>query len=914
MRLPALTTAAVLWALYRMWWDPTGLQPSDLGLVAFGYLASGAVGWGRRGGPLGSRLLRLRRGIGERMLGRVTRAPWIAMITFAPILAVAYALYGPLTELDTFVRTGDWPVNAAFARAAYEAIARGRPLTWATEISSGEPIFDLYPTFVHRLLAWIAYAFGDVRSIVPLMGAAVAASFIAVAIGVARAAARLGAPWPAAAIAGVAVLLDSGSDFSWGIRATFHWGFFPSTCAIAVAMFTLPAVLDLAERRGSVVRVALGVGLAAVMHPVGVVLGGALLVGTLVAWTFPGRLGPRGPERALLGVGLGIALTAPAWASASARIVAYGVHYGTPVLQLGDTIDRMVHGRLPDGDFGPFVILGWFVCVASLFDRDPRRRILGGAALFLVMLCAETIFNDLGFAPSATSVRWQAYRVSTFAKPLLYVTGAVGLGSLAHLRPFARDARVLLVFRAACVGLGLYWLATTPSIEAEVTTVRAQVEGRRGLVHSSAPTFASELEQIAGVLARERAGIDAPHARVLLWCPTQCSYVALETMRAAGLSTLIMHVAPAGFFLRDQFHSATPENMRRFGIRWIVGRRVEPPPSPRAVQPVPGEYIIADNPTWDGEIAHVVDGPGAVHTRVVPGEGFDLTLEGAPTGLVELGTPYYPRLHATHGGTDVPIEALLVDGPEHEHALRLRLPEGVTHVRADARVPSDLAGWPLTLLALVGIGLALVARRPRGERIRRFVVEAAPALRRWGRRAAWASVLLVPAVLVLATGEWTGRARSVRFGPLFPYAQVSIEGPGGAMTECESIDLGRRRRCPDHTVIEMSTLHRLSDWHVGWPAPTPAITVRGGHTVRLVISIPVRLEGDYLGVCSGCTAELDGDQGVVQRFDGNTTRVHLAPLSPLRFHMTAAPDGAFSLIDAAVLDPPFVYPLARSPD
>ena len=175
---------------------------------------------------------------------------------------------------------------------------------------------------------------------------------------------------------------------------------------------------------------------------------------------------------------------------------------------------------------------------------------------------------------------------------------------------------------------------------------------------------------------------------------------------------------------------------------------------------------------------------------------------------------------------------------------------------------------------------------------------------------AWSGVILVPAALVLSTGEWFGHARSIRFGPLFPHADIALENPDGTTQPCASIDHGRRRRCPDSAVIEMATVHRLLDWQVGWPAATPAITVRADHPVHLSIQIPVHLEGDYIGTCWSCTADLEGASGgVVQHFDGATTRVHLAPLARVRLHVTSQPDGAFTLIDSAIVDPPFVYPV-----
>ncbi|MBN8613698.1 MAG: hypothetical protein J0L92_24090 [Deltaproteobacteria bacterium] len=791
------------------------------------------------------------------------------------VIAAAIYLGGPRRWDDMGLR-GDWPVNEAFVHAIRDAIVRGRPFTWSTLIAPGDPTTELYPTLAHRLLAHLSYAWPDVPLHRIVVGAAVIA-FVSVAIGVARAARITGAPWQACVLVGLACLYDYGSDFGWGARATFFWGFFPSTLAMGVWYATLPSALEALKRptRTRLFLVALGFGAAAILHPVGLVLSGSLVVAAVLSMGLA-----RGPERTrvasvFVALAAGIALTAPIWAPASQRVLDHGVHFGTPPVPIESAGGRMAQGLLPDGSFIVLVLLGWMAVVRGLFARRTGPTILAIAALFLVSLYIETYFLDLGFAPSITSVRWQSFRVGTFLKPVLYVLAAHSLGAGASLVLSTPSRRARWTMRASAL---VVLLAIARLLEADpVAWITALEETRQADITGHELADREAFLALREHLERERAAIpEGEHARLLLFCPLDCPYELMAIAWDPGIPLLLHHPAPAGHFLRDQFFDTSPANLRRFGVRWALAVERTPPPGDVASERRFGNLVLRDVPDWDGSFAHVVEGEGTVRVEVVEGEGYDLIVEGGPA-RVELGTPYYPRLRASLDGHDVPVEPLPVHAsPEGaldpgERAVALDLSPGRTRLRANGALRSDGAGRGLFVIAALGL-VALGILRVRGDppiarlraRLAQLVASAWP-----GR------VVLAAALAVIAAVPFTeATSRALRFGVLMPRPRMHLEDVGGENIPCEPRSLGRRYVCGE-VEVSMTVATVLQDWHVGWPVPVPAIEVRGApRRSTFVIETDAPLTGEYLGACASCSASIE--RGESQWPFGSTgTRVPL---------------------------------------
>ncbi|MBX7195944.1 MAG: hypothetical protein K1X94_28070 [Sandaracinaceae bacterium] len=867
MRLERIAALLALLALaVAMWLDVAAANPIErtMALVVMGLVTLAATPSARRwlDAPR-ARALAVR-----------------SALVVAPIVVVAGLYLGGPRAWDEMGLRGDWPVNEVFVHALRDAIARGRPFTWSTLLAPGDPTTDLYPTLAHRVLAWVSFLAPGIPLHRLVVGAAVLA-FVSVAIGVARSSRALGAPWLACLVVGLACLYDYGSDFGWGARATFFWGFFPSTLAMGVWYATLPSALEALRRprRTRLALVACGFGLAAMLHPVGLVLSGALVVGAIVGV-------PAGPPRSrtrvltvLVALAAGLALTAPIWAPASQRVLDHGVHFGTPQVPIETAVGRMAQGIVPDGSFVVLVLLGWIGAARALVTRRAGPALLAIASLFLVSLYIETFFLDLGLAPSVTTARWQSFRVGTFLKPVLYVLAAHALGAGATLVSHTAARRPRWAMRAAglALALGAWQLGdheVGPWIEAQSAIRTHDITGHE---LADREAFLALREH----LAAERAAIPGgQHARLLLFCPLDCPYELMELAWDPGVPLLLHHPAPAGHFLRDQFFDTSPENLRRFGVRWAVAVTRTPPPGDESTTRHFGNLMLRDIPGWDGEIAHVVSGEGTVVASVVEGEGFDLDVTGGPV-RVELGTPWYPRLVATHDGAVVPIAPLRVrSAPENaldrgERAVVLELPPGRTSVRATGSLSSDGAGRGLFVLALLGLtalGVLVFHDAPRIARARRASL--AWLVSPWPARLAWMALLALVSFVPFSGAT----ARGLRFGVLFPRPRMQLELPSHEVVPCEPRSLGRSHRCGDAEVA-MTVATVLQDWHVGWPVPVPAIEVRGApRRATLVIETEAPLEGHYLGACELCSATISRRVGGVEQsapFAGPGARVLL---------------------------------------
>lgn len=816
-----------------------------------------------------------------RWLDRPRALPGLAALAAIalPIVGAAALYLGGPSAWDDMGLRGDWPVNEAFVRAMRDALDRGAPFAWSTRIAPGDPTADLYPSVSHRVLAWISHHQPELSIHRLVVGAAVIA-FTAVAVGVARAARSIGAPTLACVLVGLACLYDYGSDFGWGVRATFFWGFFPSTLAMGVWYSTLPSALEALRRptRTRLVLVALGFGASAILHPVGLVLSGALVVASLV-----GLSAARPNDRArlvglLVALGAALALTAPIWGPASQRVLDHGVHFGTPPVPIESAGGRMAQGLLPDGSFVVLVLLGWIGVVRAIVVRRAGAAIVAIAALFLVSLYVETYFLDLGLAPSVTTVRWQSFRVGTFLKPMLYVLSAHALGAGATLlaQTSAPRPRWTLRLAAALFALAVWRLGEPQWSE----WLSAQQPVR---VHDLTGHELRDQEQFLLLrehLAAARAAIPPEqHARLLLFCPLDCPYELMELAWDPGLPLLLHHPAPAGHFLRDQFFDVSPENLRRFGVRWAVAVSRTPPPGDAASQRVFGDLLLRDIPGWDGTFAHA--GEATVRVRVVEGEGFDLEVEGGPA-RVELGTPYYPRLRATHDGATVPLSPLPVSAaPETaidrgERAVVLELPPGTTRVRADGPLPSDGRGRGLAAIAAFGLLAIAAVRARRGAALARIERRARAWLASaWPARVSMVAGLLVVALVPLGDAP----SRGLRFGVLFPRPRMRLETASGEQFGCVALHLGRDYRCGD-AEVSMTVATILQDWHVGWPVPVPAIEVRGApRRASFVFETDTPLVGEYLGACQFCSGTVERGEAR-HAFAGAGARVPLDEPGP----------------------------------
>jgi hypothetical protein len=821
-----------------------------------------------------------------------------ALIVYLPIALMGAWVTLPAWSAHVPFVGIDGQINEAIVAEIADHSARGTPLTWITRISTGEPTLDLYPTIVHRIIAWLAVHTGTSHLLSHWLVSIVSVAYTLVAIGIARTAMRVSGNEAASLAAGALALLDTGSDFTWGTRPTFLYGFLPSTLSIALALNVFPILLDLARqaRTTRVLVAVLGVACSAALHPLCLVIY-VISIGTLfVSWMIGTPRTQRKTALPLLALVIGLALSAFVWAPGAARIVTYGVHYGTPEVRLDEAFDAMRIGRLPDGSFAALIALAWAAVITAFVSRKTRveTRWIAAVALLFVFAYVNIAFLDFGLAPSATSVRWQSFRIGAIVKPLVYVLGAYAFASGGELvRAFRSHTALRLGVRtAALLSLAALLFSDREALVQGLQGQHAQREADMAGPTLTEPAALSELRQhLIEEVRRTPAGV-AP-GRIVETCSAACAWEVFRFVRNAdgtdsGVSFALRQAAPAGFMLRDQFATMSPANLRRFGVRWILTTQGDPPEGNPATERVFGRLTLREVPNWTGELGHIERGAGQVQVRTVQGEGFDITLSGTTApALVSLGTPYYARLRATHeSGTNVPVYAFPV-APESEGAMVERsaamwLSPGTTRLRADGALPTDGRGRFVSLAAL--LGLALLSQR----RIRAYILSfklAAPRTRRLTLAA-----LAFLACIAFPARSWFAPADALRFGTFFPRPSIRVEVEGHEVA-CTPNWLGRIYHCPDDVDVAMVITHSLQDWHIGWPIPAPAVEIRGGRSGSVyTVELPsTTLHGDYLANCSGCRTDIEvlsqpertwsGIFGTTVRreLEGRGLRVRIAP-------------------------------------
>jgi hypothetical protein len=562
------------------------------------------------------------------------------------------------------------------------------------------------------------------------------------------------------------------------------------------------------------------------------------------------------------------------------RLLEHGIHYGTGQITLDLAVERARAWMLPDGSFPPLVMISFLVPVAALILRDRR---LGAfpfvAAWVLLAVYIDPPFILLGASPSPTLVRLQTFRVSVVAIPLVYAAAAFALSLPARVPrlPGVLHDRARIVYRAACGVLALAALATyRPAVsEAADAHLRVIVEG---CLRADGVANRGDLDDLVAFM-RDRAGELAPHqfARAIYLHESAPNDLLLIGPRA-GIPIATRGTTVIMFFLREQFFDLSPENLRRFAVRWIVAEG-DAPLGDRATERRFGSFLVREIPGWDGDIAHVVAGEGEVRA-VVGRDEIELELEGADRpALVEIGTGFYARWHAEHEGRDVPVCARpATEDPRTQRVLALWAPPGRTVLRADGPLPSDGAGIPFTLAAIALAWLAWPGRAGRArDRILAGLAPARPwALRALSLPALGAVAAIVFAALLARQSAFGGVARSLRFGGFFEDADVFVVA-GGRRMRCDADRLGQRFTCPDGTIVSHESVSVISDSPVGWEAPTPGIYVSSRAGAHVEVDVPGRFAGSYLAACSVCSATLSLGDRSVELWSERTSSLDIAP-------------------------------------
>jgi len=791
------------------------------------------------------------------------------------IAAIGLATFGPIVRAGQAGYYCDWSQNIAVVEEIVQEWSHGRPTPAVfLGIAAGDPTPDLYPTLPHQLAAAIALALGGTSHAHMVTMTIVLVAWIAAAVGVTRLALRFSA-WPVALLAGLACLFDSTEMFQWSLAGTWYWGLFPSTCAIAVLVNGLPSLarmLDVPPTRSQVAAVWISIGLAAATHPIALLMS-LVIFGSAVLGTAFAR-----PERrarwasVVLHIGIALGLGAFVWLPATTRLMLYAVHYGNPQIPVWLALERCVTGLFPQTSFG--TLMGFSVFTLLSGRRGAAWAWL--AAWIALSLYMEPLFLDLGLAPTPSSARIQCFRTTSVAMPLLYAASGALLSAPAAV-PAGRYGKLTRFLPALAFSIAIGWLGAAP-FEAAVAWAEQHAEAGLRLVSERRITNRPALEELLGWFREQASTVPASqYARVTYECEGVPINEVLRIQSESGLPVVTHGRFVPIFIVRDQFHATTPENLRRWAVRWSVGDEFEPSGDPSTERRF-GTLRVREVPSWDGQLVHVVRGEGSVHLAEIDDAHLAIDVEASAPVLVEIGIPYFPRWRGEHDGAAIvpcgrPVNA---EAPTEERVLAAWLPPGRTILRPDGPLPSDRAGWPVTLFALV-LAVAIWPRR-RPHSIDARLARARDVVRSLVVHRSGSVVLAVACVVAIALpvrqGAFGGTTRSLRFGGLFPRAHIDVVTPEGP-APCASRDLlGHDVRCPGGVRALLVVTHNVYDASVGWPVPLPGVLINAGSSFELVFHDTGRwAPGEHRLFCGGACGSVGiVIDGVEQSFAPGLTR------------------------------------------
>ncbi len=797
------------------------------------------------------------------------------LVTSSVVAAVGIVTFGPLVRAGEAGYFCDWGQNIAVVEEIALEWAHGRPTPAVfLGIAAGDPTVDLYPTLPHQLAAAISLMLGGASHAHQVTMTIVLVAWIAAAVGVTRLALRFSA-WPVALLAGMACLWDSTEMFQWSLAGTWYWGLFPSTCAIAILVNGLPWLADMIEVPPTRTRIALVwlfIGLGAITHPIALlmclVVFGAAVLGT----AFSKRERRTRWGSVVLHVGIALGLGAFAWLPATTRLMLYAVHYGNPQIPFTLALERSVNGGFPQTSFGALMAFSVFTLLA--WRRGAAWAWMG--AWIALSLYIETLFLDLGLAPTPSSARIQCFRTTSVAMPLLYAAAGALLSAPAHV-PYGRWNKVTRFVPALAFFAAIGWLGAAP-FEASATWATTHAEHGLALVSTQRITNRPALNEMLRWFHDRAAEIPAgQYARVTYECEGAPINEVLRLSTESGLPVATHGRFVPIFIDREQFHAATPANLRRWAVRWAIGDELEPSGDP-ATERTFGPLRVREVPTWDGQLVHVVGGTGTARLAEIDDAHLAIDVDASAPVLVEIGIPYFPRWRGQHDGRAItpcgrPIDAAQ---PTQERVLSAWLPPGRTVLRPDGPLPSDWNGWPVTLLAIVLAFVVWPRRSPIGldarlararEGVRAIVVNRSGSI-----VLAAAAVVLV--LLPIRQGALGGTTRSLRYGGAFPTARMEvITSDGPAPCEARGL-LGHDVRCPGGIRATVAMTHSVYDAAVGWPVPSPGVLINAGSTFEVVLhGTGTWAPGEHRLYCGGgCQRVGIVIGGVEQRFEPGLTR------------------------------------------
>lgn len=847
------------------------------------------------------------------LYARIAHPTLWSVLGYGTLLVLSYKIFSvPWVETSTLV-VHDWGPHHAIVQELIEGLRRGQSLHYQVDVSTGESLFELYPSVVYLFAAKAAFFF-DLTDNIPLLLVRLAILTHVFTVLGAVAIARRVAPWPFAFGAGLLVLLELGTGTSGGSSGVFLWGIWHHAVAQALWLFAIAAVLDALQRPrlSASLRIWIFATLGIVAHPTGIVMAALLGVALLLAAVLARDCPARRALACVFHVALAVMLGAIVWAPLGERMLLYAVHYGTDIYPTRNYLEELLRHAWPITDFAPAIYMGYLGILAAILSRRVQPFVIGSLALILLLGVSDQLYLLLDVAgPNSRMARFSSGRMLSMAKVPVFVCLAY-LGGLlfrvlaARVRGSHRYVAAALFSMLAFVILRGALPFADLRIEQLRESTRSEVkdiEGFRELIRWARDTHATSDPTKMARLLYEGKSNPIYHLHALSGMPT------------ASLK------ATSNIMLRERLVRTTPANLRRFNVRYVVSHSKAPTLGDPASEKRFGSYVLRERKEWDGQLARIDKGSGQVSVTRIDNDNVEIELSGTDEpALVALGLGYYPRWQVRdEQGTVHRVYASPIAKGEDLHVLSAWLAPGKHIFSPDRRLPSDGAGRSLTWLgALLVILITAVFAH---WRIRLRVLKVCAHLRGQllqRKRHVQIVGLAGFAFLMLVVGAKKHFApKSVlRVGnALRSTAKVEAKEVDGKWQECDYSALRGAYRCGDLLQVADGDQKIINDQPPSWPYPTPVIDLWSDRIdrepVEFRITLERRLGGEFWAATTGGSLLMQIDERMAVPVGGK--KKYKLDDKEHKFVLTGTLRGkrlSFTFLDTDTLDEKRDYPMA----
>jgi len=835
-------------------------------------------------------------------------------LVVAIVALVGVAVFrGALTESPDW-QMGDWgPQRAVLAHVMPWLPGLDVPV-WNQVVATGDAPLELYPSLAYLLTGHVALVLGLEHDL-PLALMIVAVTVhIAIAVATAVVAMQI-APRPLALVVGVLMLVDGGAVAHGGTVGLFRWALLHSALALACSTLSACGILAALTRPSLAVAVAIWITTAAavIAHPAGLIATAASMVALGAVALLASDVPPRRAIVALGHVALGVALGAALWMPLAERILAYGQHYPNPLRSPSHLLEDLLAQPWPVTAFAAFEYLGYAGMIAGLWSRRGVAVFVAATAFVLLLGLCDAPYVALDLAPGPGVARLGTERLAQLARPFVWAASAYGLAVFVeHARAGWRAATPARQRIAAAV-LGIVACATLRAVPSVWASASDRAAGQARVF---APDRVGRRALEHWAVARVHDLAPGAWARALF---EQDTHEHFHLTAETGLPSFHMSAEP-DLLLRERMEDTSPESLRRFNVRWVIGVGKSPSLGDPATERQLGSYHIREVAAWDGKFARIERGTGEVVVTRLDDRAVEVDVTGTTEPvLVALGTGFYPRWRARHAsGAAEPVYAYPTVPGGALHVVAAWLAPGHTTFTIDGPLPSDHAGRAISWAAGLAIVVVLAVWCRRAWRYR-VLRRWAAARRRGGAKARLAIragvPLVVAALFVRGCRDELTKTRALALGSgLRSAAEVEARVGGGAWRSCGYVALTGSFECDGVLTAYDSMTSLINDAEPSWAFNTPGIAaVALVDDVELRIRLRARLAGNYHAAVNEGHAELvrAGDpvrtidrSELVRMVDRGETAVEIRAKVPTSIW-------AFTFVRETTVDPP--RPFLRGP-